>query len=108
MSCNPKVHRKLIEQRKKLDALVVNKIQQWILYLQQKYWMCTPKSLKLLAWKVNTKQNTAQVLAIRGDLGGKQMSTTDILQNFQEYYTSLYRNKINLRSVAFLTSVYPI
>lgn len=34
--------------------------------MNQKYWMHSPKSLKLLAWKVKTKQNAAQVHALRG------------------------------------------
>lgn len=51
-TCNPKIYRKLLEERKKLEALEITKIQLQILYLKQKYWLHSPKSLKLLAWKV--------------------------------------------------------
>lgn len=89
-SCNPKIYRKLLEKRKKLEALETSKIQRRILYLNQKYWFRTPKSLKLLAWKVKSKQNATQIHAINNDEGVKQTLTSDILNVFVEYYTSLY------------------
>lgn len=52
--------------------------------------MHTPKSLKLLACKVKTKQNIVEVHAIRNKHGERQTLIVDILQVFSEYYTSLY------------------
>lgn len=52
--------------------------------------MCTSKSLKLLAWKVNTKWAMAQVHAIRNIHGEKRALTADILRVFSDYYTDLY------------------
>lgn len=60
-TCSPEVYRKLLEERKKLEALDTTRIQRRILYLNQKCCLRTPKSLKLLAWKVKNRQNAVQV-----------------------------------------------
>lgn len=87
---NLKVYRKLLEERKKLEALEITKIQRRALYLNQKYWMLMPKFLKLLAWKVKTKQSAAQIYAVRNKTVMRQTLTSDILQTFSDYYTTLY------------------
>lgn len=46
--------------------------------------------MKLLAWKVKTKQNVAQIHAIHNRNREKQILTSDILQAFVDYYTTLY------------------
>lgn len=89
-SCNPKVYRKLLEDRKKLKTLEISKIQRRILFLKHKCWLHFPKSLKLLAWKVKVRQNAAQVHAIRNKAGEKLTLTSDILQAFSDFYATLY------------------
>lgn len=68
LTCNKYVFKALQVERKKLEALEINKILEKILFLWQKYWLRSPKALKLLAWKVRAKrsQNTIHVIKNKG------------------------------------------
>lgn len=88
--CNPKLYKKLLEVRKNLDNLETDKTQQRIIYLKQKYGLRTPKSLKQLPWKVNTRRNLVQIHAIKDVNRVKRILTSDILNTFREYYSTLY------------------
>lgn len=106
---NSKVYRKLMELRKKLEALEITSIQRKVLSLNQKYWMRTPKSLKLVAWKVKSKQKATQVHVIRNKEGVKQTLTPDILKVFSNYYSTLYSStNPDLQTIkAFLAKYVP-
>lgn len=89
-TCNPEVYKNLLDERRKLDALELNRIQWNILFKNQKYWLQSPRSLKLLAWKVKTKRNSTHVHALKDAAGRQQISTSDILESFRKYYSKLY------------------
>lgn len=83
------IYKVLQAERKKLEALEISKVQK-ILYLRQKYYMKSPKALKLLALKVRTKQMQAMIHAIKTTTGQKVTSTPAILDTFQDFYLSFY------------------
>lgn len=89
-TCNPTVYKRLLEERKKLNALELNQIQRKILYLNQKHWLKSPKSLKLLSWRVKTKRSLTQICTIRDAARNNLTSTPDILEAFRKYYSELY------------------
>lgn len=89
-TCSPKVYRELLEARKKLEALEVSKIKKNILFLKQKYWLKSPKQLKLLAWKVKERRGTTHVHLITDAKKQKQTLAPKIADVFKEFYAQLY------------------
>lgn len=63
-TCNAKVYKKLLVERKKLEAFEINQIQRNIFYLKQRYWLHRPKQMWLLVWKVQQTKLSRQVPAI--------------------------------------------
>lgn len=104
-NCCTEVYRELQSERKKLEMLEVNVIKRNILYLRQKYWLKTPKALKLLVWKVKERQNLNQVHMIVNEAGRKATLTPDIV-TFQDFYSNLYTASSPLEKdiVEFLSS----
>lgn len=92
-TCISKVYKRSLEERKKLDALELNSIQQKILRLNQKYWLQSPKTLKLLAWRVKTKRASAQIHTVQDAAGRKQTSTPDILKAFRRKIIFVFCSK---------------
>lgn len=89
-SCDPKVLRALTEERQKLDHLEISRIQKNILFLRQKYWLRSPKSLKLLSWKVKAKHSNQAICAIKDRSGKRLVDAAEILTVFKDFYASLY------------------
>lgn len=89
-TCSATIYKALQVQQKKLEALEINKIQEKILYLHQKYWTGSPKVLKMLAWNVRVKQAHNMVHAIKTNVGQIFTSPSTILETFQDLYSSLY------------------
>lgn len=108
-SCSKSVFKTLQAERKKLEALEINKIQENILYLKQKYWLRSPKALKLLAWKVRTKRSQNIIHSIKNRSGQQLTSTPDILETFREFYASLYSSSNPRTSdiLDYLEEVFP-
>lgn len=97
----------MLDEWRKLDVLELNQIQRNILYLNQRYWLRSPRSLKLLSWRVKTKRNSTHVHAIRDAAGRKQRSISVILKSFQKYYSKLYSTcNPNLASIRDFLNTY--
>lgn len=90
ITCSSKIYKELQIERKKLETLEVSKIKRNVLYLRQKFWLKTPKALKLLAWKVKERQSLNQVHAILDAAGKRVTLTPDIVKTFQKFYSDLY------------------
>lgn len=86
-TCSEKVYHTLLVERKKLDPLEINRIRKNLLFTKQKYWLHTPKSLKLLSWKVRTQQSAQVIHAVKDNI---QTDTKDILSVFTNFYSTLY------------------
>lgn len=89
-TCSNKVYRQLQTEQKKLEALEISQIQQNILYMRQKYWLCRPKQQRLLAWKVKQRRSANQIQAICTPLGTRVTQMKDILSAFRVLYSGLY------------------
>lgn len=88
-TCSAKVYQALTEERRNLDLLESNQIQRNVLFLRQKYWLRTPKALKLLSWKVRSKQSSHAVHVIKDQEGKRRVDITEILTVFKDFYECL-------------------
>lgn len=77
-------------EQEKLDSLEINRIQKNILFTKQKYWLRSPKSLKLLSWKVHAQKSTQAIHAVRDRKGDIRTDTKGILSAFTDFYSTLY------------------
>lgn len=80
--CNPRIYKQFLTERKKLEALEVSLIQQNLLYLKQRYWLCRPKQLKLIAWKVKQCRTAQHIPAIRNHSETQVTRSSEILGVF--------------------------
>lgn len=89
-TCNTRIYKELQDARKKLEAPEVSKIKKNMLYLMQKYWLKSPKGLKLLAWKVKERKGSVQAHTITDAEKKKHTMTPKILDVFKDFYSRLY------------------
>lgn len=56
-----KTYQALLRERKVLETLETTEIQRKLLQVKQQSWHKTPRSLKLLAWRIQKRKETRQM-----------------------------------------------
>lgn len=79
-----------MRERRKLELLETEKVKKNLIFLKQRYWHNSPKSLKLLAWRVKQRKSENVVHTIKTAAGTLVGMTPEILKEFEQYYASLY------------------
>lgn len=87
------IYTQILAERKILDSIEIPQIQKNLLFLKQRLWQKSAKNIKILAWRVKERKNSAQVKAIRSPNGNTQYLPSEIAQSFATYYKKLYSSE---------------
>lgn len=90
LTCNRRVFKQLLSKRKALEAFDDNRIQRDLMYTRQRLWKKSPKTLKVLAWRVKKKRDSKIIHAIRSAGGATVTDSDQILSAIRDFYANLY------------------
>lgn len=82
----------LLREHKNLNLLESEKIKNNLIFFTKRYWHNSPRTLKLLAWRVNQRKMENVVHAIKTPAANLMGRTSEILTEFERYYSSLYHS----------------
>lgn len=92
-TCSSKIYKALLAKRKTLEALDTNTIQKNLIYMKEKCWKKSLKSIKLLAWRVKQRRESNLIHAIRNSDGKTVIRTDRVVQVLHKFYSELYGGK---------------
>lgn len=89
---NAGIYQQLLNEREALRSIETAHIQKNLLYLKQHAWHNSPRALKLLAWRVRKQKAQRTILSIQSKQGHSLHKMKDIMQEFETFYSSLYKS----------------
>lgn len=72
--------------------LETEKIKKNLVFLKQQYWHNSPKTLRLLVWRVKQQKSENAMHTIKTPSGNLVGRTLDILKEFERYYMELHQS----------------
>uniref|UniRef100_A0A803K7H0 Reverse transcriptase domain-containing protein n=1 Tax=Xenopus tropicalis TaxID=8364 RepID=A0A803K7H0_XENTR len=90
ISTEPNISQKLTETRSELQKLLVNKAEKAIRWSKHKLFRLKDKPNQLLSQKLRKAQGFKQISHINNSKGVKLVNPEDIIQEFHNFYSSLY------------------
>lgn len=85
-----KIYKQLTAERKVLELMDTKSIQNNVIYLQQKSWRNSPRSLRSLARRVQEKCSSRIITQMRMRNGEMVTTSTEILRTMMQFYSTLY------------------
>lgn len=73
-----------------LESLETDCIQANLLYLKQRFWQRTPKTLNILAWRLHHRKTNKQIPYIACKDGTRTYQSAEILLLMAVFYKKLY------------------